>query len=119
MDITSSISTSNSLFDINTFIEKSVENKINQFFDVLPNVDNVKIPKMVFDYTLSEIYNKTIKTTIDIINDILHLLSYKNNENNIIREIYQILMKNDRKFFVGIIFIIFSFILYFIDGADV
>ena len=56
--------------------------------------------------------------TIDIINDIIELNNSKITDVNyyITRVIY-ILTEDDRKLYVGIILVILSFIIYFIDGA--
>ena len=76
---------------------------------------------MIHEYTVSELYTGTIQTVIDIINDITILNSdMKYISSQVYRErLFKIFLKDDRKIFLGIILIILSFILYFIDGSDV
>jgi hypothetical protein len=106
--------------DIEKYIEKNVEKKINQLFDVLPQDVSVKTPKMIYDYTVYELYSGTIQTIIDIINDTTELYSEKSYIDNKTyrKNLFNIFFKDDRKIFVGITLVIFSFILYFIDGAE-
>lgn len=102
-------------------LEKYIENKINQLFDVLPPNPDIKIQKMIYEYTVYELYQGTIQTAIDIINDLTSLntqnMSVKDKAYR--KQIFDIFFADHRKLFVGIIMIIFSFILYFIDGASI
>jgi len=38
-------------------IETKIENKFNQVMDILPKAENIKIKKMIKEYTISELYN--------------------------------------------------------------
>ena len=115
------ISTSN-IDDINieSFIEKQIENKINQLMDILPQNVNVNTPKMVYEYTISELYNGTLQTIIDIINEVTELGSERKYiSSKVYRErMFDSFFKKERKVFVGISMIILSFIIYFIDGSS-
>lgn len=71
---------------------------------------------------VGEIYRNTIQTIIDIINDITFLANdnyYDNNYKTLYNNIFNIIFKNDRIFYVGIIFVILSFVIYFIDGLSI
>jgi hypothetical protein len=67
---------------------------------------------------ISDIYKNTMQTIIDIINDITFLINDDKKYLNY-NEIIQIFIKNDRMFYMGIIFIILSFVIYFIDGVSI
>jgi hypothetical protein len=107
--------------NIENYIEKRIENKINQFFDILPAAKNTEVPKMIYEYTISELYENTLQTVLNIINDLTELYS---NYNYMASKEYRlklinIFLANDRKLFVGIILILLAIILYFIDGASI
>ena len=107
--------------DLEKFIEKNIENKINNLLETLPNnVKNIKNNNNFYDLSLRELYKNTLQTIIDIINDISIAYSkeYIDN-NNYIYIIIDILSKEERRLYVGIILLFLSFILYFIDGASV
>lgn len=102
-------------------IETKIENKFNQVMDILPKVDNVTIKKQIKEYTLSDIYNGTLQTIIDIINEVTQLLTerkYLSNKTYMTR-LFSIFLQEDRKYFLGIILIFLSMILYFIDGSSI
>lgn len=102
-------------------IETKIENKFNQVMDILPKAENIKIKKMIKEYTISELYNETLETIINIINETSELLTerkYLSNKTYISR-LFTIFLKEDRKYFLGIVLIILSFIIYFIDGSSI
>lgn len=108
--------------DINTYIETTVENKINSMMDII--LDNNKKEnnnKMIHEYSLHELYINTMQYLIDVINDISDFLSinHKNETNQEYREkIFSIFFRNDRILYTGILLIFISLILYFIDGVS-
>ena len=107
--------------DWDKIIEEKIENKFNQVMDILPKADNVQISKRVYEYTLSDIYNGTIQTTIDVINETTDLMSerkYLSNQKYSER-LLSIFFKEDRRYFIGVILILLSFIIYFIDGSSI
>lgn len=106
---------------IDKYIESNIEKKINQLFDILPQPDNVKIPKMIHEYTVYELYQGTIQTTIDIINDLTAVYAERNYIDAKVyhKKLVDIFLSKGRTLYIGIILIILSFILYFIDGASV
>ena len=103
-------------------IETTIETKFNQLLETIPkfiNKEERKDDDDFFNISLLDIYKNTIQTIIDIINDTTHLFDITQNYNNIYRKILKILFKNERMFYIGIILIILSFIIYFIDGASI
>jgi len=118
--IITSTETSN-ILNINTYIEKNIENKINQLFDVLPKYPDINTPKMIYDYTISELYTGTLQTSIDILNDFTKLMAEKKYISaKVYRERFiSIFLQDGRKLFVGIMLVLLSFIMYFIDGSSI
>lgn len=68
----------------------------------------------LLDLSVGKIYENTIQTIIDIINEIVYITDNK----NFYQQIINIVNKNDRLFYIGIILIILSFVIYFIDGVS-
>jgi hypothetical protein len=108
--------------DIEKYIEKQIEIKLNSLLETLPG----KIPKdlqikPIYNLTIKELYKNTLQSLIDIITDIVDVYSKKDyvNNNNYIYILLNIFTKNDRKIYVGIILVILSFIVYFIDGVSI
>lgn len=121
-EINVSNNTSNIIqYKINKLIETSIENKINDILEILPIKEDYYVPKKIYEYTIADIYNGTLQTSIDVINEMAELFSERkymaSKEYN--KRIFDIFLKEDRRIFIGIILIIFSFILYFIDGSEV
>lgn len=71
----------------------------------------------ITDLNIGVIYTNTMQTIIDIINDIV--MFFDNPSNNMYTDLKNILFKKERQFYVGIIFIILSFVIYFIDGVSI
>lgn len=69
--------------------------------------------------TINQIYDNTIKTIVSIINDISELISEKEVLTNteFRRKLFQIFLLKERRMYVGILLVVFSFILYFIDSS--
>jgi hypothetical protein len=108
--------------DFKKIIETTIETKFNQLLETIPkfiNKEERKDKDDFFNFSLIDIYKNTIQTIIDIINEITHLFDITKNYENIFRKILRILFKNERMFYIGIILIILSFIIYFIDGASI
>jgi hypothetical protein len=60
------------------------------------------------------IYKNTMQTIIDIINDIVVIIDNP----SLYKNFKDIFVKKERLFYIGIIFIILSFVIYFIDGVS-
>jgi hypothetical protein len=115
----------NNVKSLDEYIEKGVEKKINQLIEIdFKSLDNkigeIKY-KPIYNYTINELYKGVIQTIIDIINDISALISDMDYiSTQVYRErLINIFLKDDRKIFIGIILVVVSFILYFIDGASI
>jgi hypothetical protein len=72
-------------------------------------MDSIDITKL----NIGDIYKNTIQTIIDIINDLTFLFNDNNFKNY--NQIIEIIFKNDRMFYIGVIFIILYFVIYFIS----
>jgi hypothetical protein len=108
--------------DINKYIEETVEKKFNSVIETIIDnkVDNRN--KMIYEYTVSELYQNTLQTIIDIINDLSNFFSinHKNLNNQEYRtQLFDIFLKDNRKLYTGIIFIILSLIFYFVDSSSI
>lgn len=108
--------------NIDEYIEKQVELKINNLLKTLPEkpLEGSNI-KPIYEYTVGELYKNTLQNTIDIINDLVDAYSNRNyiTASNFTDTLFAILLKDNRKIYVGIILILLSFIIYFIDGVSV
>jgi hypothetical protein len=71
----------------------------------------------ITELNISNIYKYTIQTIIDIINEIIILID--NNDKNFYEKLKNIFLKKERQFYIGIIFILLSFVIYFIDGVSI
>ena len=67
----------------------------------------------ITNLNINNIYKNTIQTIIDIINEVIISI-----DNNNYKDIYKIIFKENRQFYIGIIFILLSFVIYFIDGVS-
>jgi DNA-directed RNA polymerase len=108
--------------DIEKYIEKQIEIKLNSLLETLPD----KLPKdltikPIYNLTIKEIYKKTLQSLIDIITDVVDVYSKKDyvNNNNYMYILLNIFTKDDRKIYVGIMLLVLSFIVYFIDGVSI
>lgn len=106
---------------IDKYIESNIEKKINQLFDILPQANDVKIPKMIHEYTVYELYQGTLQTAINVINDFTALYAERRYiDGKVYRQkLMDIFLSQERRIYIGIILVILSFILYFIDGSSV
>jgi hypothetical protein len=122
-EIHNSIKESSQLIELSndSLQQKELIDKINTFLDAynkrkLPDED-VNTPWI--DLSLKEIFRKTIQTAVDIINDVSEQISNKElvSGTEYRRGIVMAFTAPERRVYVGIWLIIFSFILYFIDSA--
>jgi hypothetical protein len=108
--------------NIEKYIEEHIERKINSLMLTLPDkLPEKNVAKPIYKLTIKELYKNTLQNMIDIINEITEAYSKKEyyDIQNYMYVIIDILSKDDRKTYVGIIIIFLSFIIYFIDGASV
>lgn len=94
---------------INRFLEK--------YPSIIPKDKNPATP--VFELSVKEIYRRTLQTIIDIINDISELISQRNymSEISLRRKAFIVFTKPERRLYIGILLIVLSFMLYFIDSS--
>lgn len=105
----------------NKIIEEEIEKKFNQLLSKLPDIikkEDIKNDTDFFNFSILDIYNNTMQTIIDIINDIIMILD-NGNSNNYLKSILLIAFNESRMFYIGIILVILSFVIYFIDGATI
>lgn len=107
--------------ELDSIIEKNIEKKINNLLETLPdNIKEIKEQQNFYDLSLKDLYKNTLQTIIDILNDIT--IAYNNgyvDDSNYIYIIINILSKEERRLYIGIILLFFSFIIYFIDGVSI
>ena len=72
----------------------------------------------ITELNVGSIYKNTIQTIIDIINEVIILLDNNDNK-NLYKNLVNVFIKKERQFYIGIIFIILSFVIYFIDGVSI
>jgi len=71
----------------------------------------------ITELNIGFIYKNTMQTIIDIINDVILLID--NPSANLYKDLKEIFLKKERLFYIGIIFVILSFVIYFIDGVSI
>lgn len=105
----------------NLFIEKTIENKFNDLIKKIPDIikPNPEQNPDFFNLSISQIFQETIQTIIDIIQETINVVDTSTNYQSYLKRISIILFKEKRMFYLGIILIILSFIIYFIDGASI
>jgi hypothetical protein len=112
----------NDLNAIDKYIEKQIELKLNSLLETLPDtVPKDQNIKPIYNLTIKELYKNTLQSLIDIINDIIEAYNKKDyiNTNNYIFILINIFTKDNRKIYVGIMIVILSFIMYFIDSVSI
>jgi len=107
-------------------IEKEIETKFNQLLERIPDIiknNSRKDETDFFNFSIIDIYHNTLQTIINIINDIIRVIDNTSGletiNNNYLKAILMIFFEESRMFYVGIILIILSFVIYFIDGATI
>jgi hypothetical protein len=75
----------------------------------------------ITELKIGDIYKNTIQTIIDIINDIIIYMNNTspNKTKSIFNDLFNIFFSNDRMFYIGVVLIILSFVIYFIDGVSI
>lgn len=95
--------------------------KINDFLNLYPkSIPKDKDPNAYFyQLSLKELYRRFLQTMIDIIQDISEVISKRKYISGATyrRDLFSVFTKRERRLYVGLWLIFFSFILYFIDSA--
>jgi hypothetical protein len=71
----------------------------------------------ITELNIGFIYKNTMQTIIDIINEVVIVID--NPSINLYKDLKEIFLKKERIFYIGIIFVILSFVIYFIDGVSI
>ncbi len=105
-------------------IEETIEKKFNQLLEELPNIKrditkDIQVENDFFNFSVIETYQNTIQTIIDIINDMTRIVDNTQDYNSYFKNFLNIFFNENRMFYIGIILIVLSFIIYFIDGATI
>ena len=96
--------------------------KINKFLEEYPKV----IPPdkdpyaRVTELSIKEVLRRSIRTMIDVINDISKTISDRSvlSVADFRRQIVYAITRSDRRFYMGVWLVFFSFVFYFIDSAS-
>jgi hypothetical protein len=105
----------------NKIIEQEVEKKFNQLLERIPEIlkkEERRDENDFFNFSIIELYQNTMQTMIDIINDVIRVFD-NYNKDSYLTTFMQIFFHEKRLFYIGIILIILSFVIYFIDGATI
>jgi len=105
----------------NKIIEQEVEKKFNQLLERIPDIlknEQKRDENDFFNFSVIELYQNTMQTMIDIINDVMRVFD-NYNKDSYLKTLMQIFLNEKRLFYIGIILIILSFVIYFIDGATI
>ena len=75
--------------------------------------------KEISNLTVGQLYDNTIRTIVAIINDISVLISEKDviTGTEFRRRLFKAFTMKERRMYVGIVLIVLSFVLYFIDSS--
>jgi hypothetical protein len=98
-------------------VVKQINDFLGKYPTLIPKDKNPATP--ITQLSIKEIYRRTLQTIIDIIQDISNLTSQRNymSQATYRRSLFETLTQPDRRMYVGVVLIILSFILYFIDSA--
>lgn len=105
--------------------DTNVLDKINNFLTTYPQRDAKRnklgqlTPDTWIDMSVRELFQQTIQTLIDIINDLSTVIADRQFMSSVEyrRQMFDIFAREDRRLYVGLILIFLSFVLYFIDSA--
>jgi hypothetical protein len=96
---------------------KQINDFLGKYPTIIPPDRNPSTP--IYDLSLKEVYRRTLQAVIDIINDISDLLTQRQymGDTAFRRKLFEVITKPERRLYVGILLIILSFLLYFIDST--
>ena len=104
-----------------TLRQERLAEKIQQFLDTYPkSIPPDKNPNTPWiRLSLYEILQRSIETAIDILKDISAIISNRqyNSAATVRRQFFAAFTREDRRIYVGIWLLFFSFVIYFIDSA--
>lgn len=95
--------------------------KINDFLELYPkSIPKDKDPNARFyQLSLKELFRRYLQTAIDILNDLSEIISTRSyvSQATFRRDLFTIFTKKERRLYVGLWIMFFSFVLYFLDSA--
>jgi len=101
--------------------KEALVNKINDFLELYPkSIPKDKDPNArIYQLSLKELFRRYLQTAIDILNDLSEIISRRNYVSNATfrRDLFSIFTKKERRLYVGLWIMFFSFVLYFLDSA--
>lgn len=104
-----------------TLRQERIAEKIQQFLDTYPkSIPPDKNPMTPWvKLSIHEVLQRSIQTAIDILKDISAIVSNRQyySSATVRRQLFTVFTREDRRIYVGIWLIFFSFVVYFIDSA--
>jgi hypothetical protein len=101
--------------------KEALVKKINDFLELYPkSIPKDKDPNArIYQLSLKELFRRYLQTAIDILNDLSEIISRRNYISNATfrRDLFSIFTKKERRLYVGLWIMFFSFVLYFLDSA--
>jgi len=96
---------------------KQINDFLGKYPTLVPKDKNPATP--VTELSMKELYRRTIQTLIDIIQEVSDLIGQRNyiSQATFRRRLFEIFTAPERRLYVGVVLILLSFILYFIDSA--
>ena len=96
---------------------KQINDFLGKYPTLIPKDKNPTTP--VTELSIKEIYRRTLQSLISIIQEISDLISQRSyiSQTTFRRRLFEIFTTPERRLYVGIMLILLSFILYFIDSA--
>ncbi len=101
--------------------KEALVKKINDFLELYPkSIPKDKDPNArIYQLSLKELFRRYLQTAIDILNDLSEIISRRSYVSNATfrRDLFSIFTKKERRLYVGLWIMFFSFVLYFLDSA--
>jgi cell division protein FtsX len=96
---------------------KQINDFLGKYPTLIPKDKNPTTP--VTELSIKEIYRRTLQSLISIIQEISDLISQRNyiSQTTFRRRLFEIFTTPERRLYVGILLMLLSFMLYFIDSA--
>jgi len=98
-----------------------LEKKINTFLAQYPNIVNPDTKKnaKITELSVKEIVRRCVQAAIDVIDDVSKIVSNKDqlSTETIRKRVVLAVTKPERRLYIGLWCIFFSFVFYFIDSA--
>ena len=103
---------SNNMYITRTSEDQQDEIKTNELKDIVENNQHYVVKSKIYNLSVKDIANNLGQTFIDMVNE---FSLYRNDENKSLTDYVRIITNEDRLIYVGIIFVIVSLLVFFID----